>query len=248
MTEDSDTGINCLSIAGIITDAVMGRSMETELVIFDMDGTMADTAPGILSSFMAVPSELGIPKPPVEAYYSYMGGPLVDNMASIYGIDRITAVRAAEIFRKHYESVGFLNAVLYPGMKDLIRSLYGRGVKLGVATMKLDEYAKQLMVRWGIDDMFTEVVGADSMSTVRKTDMIDRCVHAAGTVPKKTIMVGDTANDYRAAMESGIGFVAVTYGYGFSSEVCAKNGIPYAETVGDLERFLREHADVSVEQ
>ncbi len=124
--------------------------METELVIFDMDGTMAYTAPGILSSFMAVPSELRIPEPPIEAYYSYVGRPLVDNMARIYGINKVTAIRAAGIFRKHYESVGFLDAVLYFGMEDLIRSLYGRGVKLGIATMKFDKYAKQLMIRWNL--------------------------------------------------------------------------------------------------
>lgn len=212
--------------------------MVTELVVFDMDGTLADTSPGIIASFMEVAHQLDVPEPPLESLYMNMGGSLIDNMARIYGLDRDDALKASGIFRDYYGREGYLHAELFPGMEEVLREIHGRGISLGVATMKLDEYAKQLVVHWGLADLFVDVCGADGFGTLSKSDLIDRCVYAAGTVPENTLMVGDTANDLVGARESGTRFLAVTFGYGFTPEVCRDNNIPFAETPGDVLGFI----------
>ena len=62
--------------------------MDTELVVFDMDGTLSNTAPGIIKSFLHVAHELGVPEPSREALYAVRGGSLIDDMAKLYGIGR----------------------------------------------------------------------------------------------------------------------------------------------------------------
>lgn len=212
--------------------------MKPELVIFDMDGTLADTSPGIIASFMSVAHEFDLPEPPVERLYGFIGGSLADNLGKIYGLDRDDSIRAARVFRDYYATTGYLSARLYPGMEDTIRTIHGMGISLGVATMKLDEYAKQLVVHWGLEDLFVDVCGSDAMGALSKSDLIDRCIYAANTVPSRTLMVGDTANDYNGAMRSGTGFLAVTYGYGFTPDVCRANNIEYTETAGGVLEFL----------
>ena len=197
--------------------------MVTELVVFDMDGTLADTSPGIIASFMEVAHQLDVPEPPLESLYMNMGGSLIDNMARIYGLDRDDALKASGIFRDYYGREGYLHAELFPGMEEVLREIHDRGISLGVATMKLDEYAKQLVVHWGLADLFVDVCGADGFGTLSKSDLIDRCVYAAGTV---------------GARESGTRFLAVTFGYGFTPEACRDNNIPFAETPGDVLGFI----------
>ena len=109
---------------------------------------------------------------------------------------------------------------------------------MGVATMKPDEYAKQLASHWGLDGYFVDVCGADDLGLLSKSDLIDRCIYAAEAEPEKTLMVGDTPNDLRGARESGTRFVAVTFGYGFTPDICRQNGIPFTEDAGGVLDFI----------
>ena len=104
--------------------------------------------------------------------------------------------------------------------------------------MKLDEYAKKLVEHWGIADLFDDVCGADCFGVLSKSDLIDRCIYASGAEPSRTLMVGDSTNDLIGARDSGTRFVAVTFGYGFTPEICRSNGIDYVETPGAVLEFL----------
>ena len=208
--------------------------MDTQLVIFDMDGTLANTAPGIIATFLHVANEIGVPEPSKEALYAVKGGSLVEEMAELYGITRSEAADAAKIFSDYYSSKGFLESELFPGIKETLDSIRELGIRMGVATMTSDEHAKQLVRHWGLDGYFVDVCGADMMSTLNKSELIDRCIYAAEAAPGRTLMVGDTPNDLRGARESGTRFLAVTFGYGFTPEVCRENRIPYTETAGGV--------------
>ncbi len=212
--------------------------MDTDLVVYDMDGTLADTSPGIISSFMYTAQALEVPEPSIETLYMNMGGSLIDNMARIYGVDHDSAIEAARIYREHYGREGYLQAKLFPGMEESLREIRRRGISLGVATMKLDEYAKKLVEHWGIADLFDDVCGADCFGVLSKSDLIDRCIYASGAEPSRTLMVGDSTNDLIGARDSGTRFVAVTFGYGFTPEICRSNGIDYVEIPGAVLEFL----------
>ena len=198
--------------------------MQTELVVFDMDGTLANTAPGIIASFLEVAHVLDIPEPPLESVYQSTSGSLMENLMRIYALDSNQAVEALGIFKDYYNNTGYLQSELFPGMRETLETIHGKGIKLGVATMKLDEYAKQLVDHWGLSDYFVDVCGADVFGTLTKSD--------------ETLMVGDTVHDMKGARDSGTRFVAVTFGYGFTPDLCRENGIPFTETAGGVLDFL----------
>ena len=212
--------------------------MQTELVVFDMDGTLANTAPGIIASFLEVAHVLDIQEPPLESVYQSTSGSLMENLMRIYGLDNDQAVEALGIFKDYYNSTGYLQSELFPGMRETLEAIHGKGIKLGVATMKLDEYAKQLVDHWGLGDLFVDVCGADVFGTLTKSDLIDKCIYAAGVDSSETLMVGDTVHDMKGARDSGTRFVAVTFGYGFTPDLCRENGIPFTETAGGVLDFL----------
>ena len=212
--------------------------MQTELVVFDMDGTLANTAPGIIASFLEVAHVLDIPEPPLESVYQSTSGSLMENLMRIYGLNNDQAVEALGIFKDYYNNTGYLQSELFPGMRETLETIHGKGIKLGVATMKLDEYAKQLVEHWGLSDYFVDVCGADVFGTLTKSDLIDKCIYAAGVDSSETLMVGDTVHDLKGARDSGTRFVAVTFGYGFTPDLCRENGIPFTETAGGVLDFL----------
>lgn len=212
--------------------------MDLRLVIFDMDGTLADTSPGILESYRYVADALGRPRPDDEEMYSRMGGSLHENIARIYDLEGEDVQRAVDAYREFYGREGFLMSVLYPGMPELLDSLRERGIMLSVATMKVQEYAELQVEHWGLQGMFQSVNGSDALGTLSKTDMIDRALYSADVSPEEAVMVGDTTNDLLGAKNSGVPFVGVTYGYGLTEGMCEGLGVPHADSPAGILRLF----------
>ena len=154
-------------------------------MVFDMDGTLSNTAPGIIKSFLHVAHELGVPEPSREALYAVKGGSLIDDMAKLYGIGREEAIGAAELFKEFYGREGYLEAVLFPGMQETLDALRDMGIPMGVATMKPDEYAKQLASHWGLDGYFVDVCGADDLGLLSKSE--GRAARGSSPSPSDTV-------------------------------------------------------------
>lgn len=210
--------------------------MKPKLVIMDMDGTIADTSPGILDSYRHVAYFLGVPVPEDEVMFSRMGGSLPENIARIYELDAEGARRATDAYREYYGREGFLKAEPYDGIRELLEALGAEGIPVSIATMKLEEYAKLQVAHWGLESAFQSVNGSDVLDCQSKSDLIDRALYHAGVEPEEALMVGDTANDYRGAVESGVPFLAVTYGYGFTKGICEEHGLEYAVSPREVMR------------
>lgn len=210
--------------------------MRPKLLILDMDGTLADTSPGILDSYRHVADYLGVPVPDDEEMFSRMGGSLPENLARIYGLDAEGARLATDAYRVHYGREGFLKAVPYDGMRELLEAMRAEGIPVAIATMKLEEYARRQVEHWGLSGFFVSVNGSNALDDFSKSDLIDRALYSAGVGPGEALMVGDTLNDMMGAAESGVPFMAVTYGYGFTKGICEEHGIDYAVSPQDVMR------------
>lgn len=212
--------------------------MEPALVVFDLDGTLADTNPGVAASWHEVARRMGLPEPDVRGALS-KGGSFLDAIREQFGLEGDDVLRAAKVMRDHYCSEGYLVSELFPGIGETVAGLHDRGVRTAVATMKLEGIARRMVSMWGLNGVLPVVRGADPEGVLNKADLIRMCIEESGASPEGTVMVGDTVDDMRGAEAAGVRFLAVTYGYGFTEERCRELGLPSAGTASDIPDAIR---------
>lgn len=186
-----------------------------QLVIFDMDGTLADTSPGILNSHRHANVMMGRPVPDDEALAGVIGGPLLQTYIQRFGFSEKDARKAVDIYREYYSQHGIHEARLYPGMAQTLRALRQRGVSVALATLKAERFAKVMLEELGVLDCFTVVYGMDEQDTRTKSQLIEMCMETAGVSAEQSLMVGDSIHDQNGAKSCGVDFLGVTYGFGF---------------------------------
>lgn len=195
------------------------------LVIFDMDGTLANTSPNIFQSYIHVAHKLMLDEPSMESLYDALGGPLPDNISKLYGLDEMETKKAVSIYRSHYSTLPVVQP--YDGILDVIRLLKDMGCTLAVATLKREDFAKELLDSWGIADCFSTIVGSNQDDSLSKTMMIEKCLKDTGFSNKDAVMIGDSISDYESAKEAHVPFIAASYGFSLPARYCLQNGIQY---------------------
>lgn len=183
-------------------------------VIFDMDGTLVDSYPGILQSYRYAFGALGLPFPGEGFVRSALGKPLLSVFRVGCGLPGPEAREAVRLYREHYRRRGREMAPLYPGVWEMVGELRRKGYFLGIATLKQEDFARDILTRVGLLPCFAMVQGMDSQDSRTKGEMLRCCRKAAGALPGQTVLVGDSPEDGAAAREAGAAFVAAGYGYG----------------------------------
>ena len=102
-------------------------------------------------------------------------------------------------------------------MKETLSELKKMGVMMGVATYKREDYAIKLLLHFGIERFCSVMHGADAEGRLTKADIVELCIREMGADKKETLLVGDTAQDAKGAYDAGIGFIAVTWGFGYQT-------------------------------
>lgn len=194
------------------------RQQDMKLVIFDFDGTIADTSGGILDSHRFALNAMGREIPTEEELRGVIGGNLLKTYIECFSFAEPDAREAVRIYRERYAEVGIYNAVLYPGFADLVKELKNKGYKIGVATLKAESFAKIMLKELGISNYFDEVCGMDPNDGLDKAGLILKCCDLCGCEKKEAILVGDSNNDYIGSKQSGVDFIGVTYGFGFKPD------------------------------
>ena len=188
-----------------------------KLVIFDLDGTLADTSEGIYNAHRYTTQAMGI-ELKKHSLDGVIGGELLKIYQQRFSLDEENARRAVDIYRKWYQENGILQATLYDGMKDTLAFLKEQGYLLAVATLKREDFAKILLENLGVAEYFDWIYGMDREDTLNKEKLIRKCMVSADAVESETVLVGDSANDAKGAEACGVDFVAVTYGFGFTED------------------------------
>ena len=186
-----------------------------KLFVFDLDGTIADTSEGILNSHRYAHASMGRPVPPDETLYGLIGGPLLDNYRTVLGFPEEEALQAVRNYRAFYAQYGIHQARLYPGIDGLLRQIKAQGHMAGMATLKAEPFAVTMMEELGVGPLFHLICGMDGADRLTKADLIRKCMAAEEVGPDETCMIGDSIHDYNGALQSGVSFIGVTYGFGF---------------------------------
>lgn len=189
-----------------------------KLVVWDVDGTLLDTSPGLISSTRFMIDSLGLPEISDEVLKSFVGPRIQDSLKRVYGLTGEELSNAATVFRNHYKEGDVLKAALYPGISELLVCLHDAGIKMAVATNKRQDFTDSLMAEFGFDRYLDCVFGTDPAGKYVKTDLINMCIDFfPGIAKSDAVMIGDSAYDAEAAREAGVNFIGVTYGFDFES-------------------------------
>ena len=194
-----------------------GRCMRS-IILFDLDGTLLDTSPGIFATANHTMEVLGMKTLPASQLRKFVGPPLAACFRVACGLEESIIPKACEIYRAKYANDGAMfQAQVYAGIPGLLEKLKGQGISLGVATLKLEPLAATILEHFGLSQYFSIVSGADLAGTLSKADIITSALSRLGeTDLEHVLMVGDTPHDLDGAVAVGVDFVGVDWGFGFS--------------------------------
>ena len=184
-----------------------------DLILFDLDGTLLDTSTGIFNSVRFAEKQMNLNSVPDERLREFVGPPPIKMYMDVYGLDEVSALLAARFHREYGRTKAIYEAEPYPDMVQTLQQLNSKGFKLGVATLKSQEIAEEVLRLNGMLDLFMCVVGMDKDETRKKVDTIRMA--QLDTNAKKAVLVGDSPYDYEGAIAAGIDFIGVLYGFGF---------------------------------
>ena len=209
-------------------------------VIFDLDGTLSDSAEGIVKSINYALPKLGFKEQPVEDLLQYIGPPLNIIIEKLTGKnDEEFLLEGIKIFRERYFSIGYRENVLYEGIEKTLKNLVGRGDILCVATAKREDIAGNVLRYFGIDGYFTQVHGSDLYR--KKVDLLRDMIDDPTLTHSPMIMIGDRDSDFIAASEAGMPSLGVKWGYGSEDEL--KLATAVVERPEDLPDAIIQYAD-----
>lgn len=209
-------------------------------IIFDLDGTLLDTAEGVLSSVRHTIKTMGYPPLSEEVMRTFIGPPVKHSLLTTYQLSEQEANAATEVFRNHYKECDLLKAIPYDGITELLQSLKRKNILVGVATLKRDDYAHTILEHFHIQEYCRAICGSDFESKLTKADVLNKCLNEMGLSKEQAALVGDTSSDGTGALEASVDFIAVTYGFGYQTEEQWSRFHPVftAHSPADIMKFL----------
>lgn len=205
-------------------------------LLFDVDGTLIDSFPGIRQGFLTGLDAVGWDVPDESFIRRIPGPPMPETMRSL-GMNEAQVERAMRAYSGYMSDEGWQRFEVFDGMDDLVARLAGEGYRVCTATSKSERFARAALERAGMLE-HVDFLGAASNDGVRakKVDVIRHVLDQAK--PVRPLMVGDRSHDFKGAKEFGIPSVAMTWGYGADQEWDLADWV--ARDADELERIIRE--------
>lgn len=219
-------------------------------ILFDLDGTLTDSKPGITTCVQYALHRMGIEEPDLDKLEPFIGPPLLDSFHDFYGFSEEQGKQAAAYYRERYSVTGLFENEVYPGIDRLLADLKAAGKKLAVASSKPQVYVERILEHFGLLTYFDVVVGSDLNGTrTKKEEVVEealRCLLPESLFQEimdekratTVVMVGDRRFDIEGAKAYHIASVGVAYGYAAPGELSEAGADVIAETVEALGRIL----------
>jgi phosphoglycolate phosphatase len=209
-------------------------------ILFDLDGTIVDSAPGITASLAWTYEQLGRPIPSPAELLAYVGPPILDSFRERGGMTAAEAEHALGVYRPHYATTGIYDCSLYPGVAHLIRTIGASPIPLSLATSKPESLATTVLEHFDLAECFDFLTGA-SEDEVRsaKADVVEEALRrlaASGADTSHPVLVGDRHHDVEGAAVHGVPTIFARWGYGSRAEEVGT--IAAVDSSAELERLL----------
>ena len=191
-------------------------------VLWDLDGTIVDSAPGITATLAYTFEQLRLPVPTPAELIRYVGPPILDSFRDLAGFSPAESHRALMIYREKYLDDGVYDATVYPGIAEVLRAIHDSTIPLSLATSKPELPATLILEHTGLVRFFDIITGA-SQDEVRsaKADVVAEALvrlRAIGADLSNPVMIGDREHDVDGAAAHGVPTIFVEWGYGTPAE------------------------------
>lgn len=210
-----------------------------DLVVFDWDGTLMDSAGAIVRSITAACGDLGIAPPPEERARHVIGLGLHDALRyAVPGLPPADYPRMADRYRHHYLASDH-ELALFDGALEMMEWLKASQVLLAVATGKSRKGLDRALGHSGLGAVFHATRCADECFSKPHPAMLEELMEELGTTPQRTVMIGDTTHDLQMARNAGVAGVAVSFGAHPRSALEAEQPLACLATPVALHQWLR---------
>ena len=213
-----------------------------DAAIVDLDGTMVDTLGDFVAALHAMLDDLALPSVDARTVGAMVGkgsehlirSVLLHAAPSESDADAHYE-RAFAQYQLHYLAINGRHSDVYPGVVEGLQALKARGLKLACLTNKPAAFALPLLAAKGLAGFFVHVFGGDAFER-KKPDPLPllKTCEALGTAPARTLMIGDSSNDARAARAAGCPVVLVSYGYNHGEPVRGVDADAFVDSLADI--------------
>lgn len=209
-------------------------------ILFDLDGTLTDSAEGIINCVLYSLEKFGIQEKDREKLTAFVGPPLVDSYMKYYHVTQAEAETLTAYYRERFSVTGWKENRVYAGIPKLLDALKTAGKHLVVATSKPEVYTRKIIELFGLDPYFELICGATLDGRISRKDQVISCaVSQLGEEHKGSmVMVGDREYDVYGAAEHGLLCIGVLYGYGSEEELLHAGAAAVCGTVDELQTLL----------
>ena len=198
------------------------------MILFDLDGTLTDSGPGITRCVQYALASFGIEEPDLEKLNCYVGPPLLESFMNFAGLGCEEAQQAITKYRERYEAEGIFENEVYEGIPEVLAYLKEKGKILAVASSKPEKYVEQILEHFETRTDKGEVIA----ETLRRLGAEDS--------RSDVVMVGDRSYDVIGARENGLLCVGVSYGYGGREELEAAGAAKVCDTPEELKLLAED--------
>ncbi len=210
------------------------------VVLFDLDGTLTDSATGVIKGFLHAADTVGF-APPTGNLHRLLGPPMRDSLIEL-GLDEQQIAAGIAAYREYYSATGWAENAVFEGVEPVLEAVRAAGSRLAVATSKSQTFAERILEHFGLASYFEFIGGASDDGTRRtKSAVVAHSLEALDIRPVEggttgVVMVGDREHDIHGAGRWGIPTVFVEWGYGDATEAQAAACV--ATSVDELREVL----------
>mgnify|MGYP000721089828 CR=1 FL=1 len=216
-----------------------------DVALFDLDGTLTDSAQGVINGVLHACKELDIEPPETDVIQKFLGPPLSHSFREYAGVDSTRISEAVRIYREYYDEVGKYENKVFDGIPELLTELVQQGRRLAIATSKVDYAAVSILQHFNLDHHFDVIAGADVSGELRGTKAnviahaLDELRMCDGT---SVVMIGDREHDIHGAQAHNLPSIGVTWGYGSRAELEASTATHIVTDLNELRSLLTERS------
>ena len=211
-----------------------------DIILFDLDGTLTDSSPGIKNSIIYALKKCNITVNDTSELDKFLGPPLHESFKEFCGFAEDKAWEAVSFYREYFSTKGLLEKNLYSGITDMLGVLAEKGKRLILATSKPQPFTDKIIEHFDLSKYFEFIAGSNMDGTrSKKAEVIEYALNECGVTDKsRTVMIGDRKHDIIGAEAVGIDSIGVEYGYGDYEELSNAGSTYIVKTVDELERLL----------